>query len=59
MKKQKTIFQMKEQDTTLEKTSMNQISFTLIGFKVAVIKLVTELGRRINEHSDRTKTLKL
>ena len=54
MKKQRNTFQMREQDKTLEE-NLNERELSNLPekeFKVIVIKMLTELGRRIDEHSE-------
>ena len=54
MKKQRTMFQMKEQDKTsgkiLNEMQINNLSDKV--FKVMVIKIFTEFGRTMDKHSE-------
>ena len=48
------MYQMKEEDKTTEK-QLNEMEISNLpdkGFKVMVIKKVTKLGRRMNEHNE-------
>ena len=54
MKKQRKIFQIQEQDKTLE-TNCNGMEISKLPdkkFKVIVIEMLTKLRRRMNEHSE-------
>lgn len=54
MKKRKNMFQMKEQDKAGGRGSLNQTEISKLynkGFKVMLINVLTELGRRLDEHS--------
>lgn len=58
MRQQTSIFQMKEQDKTrkeLSEVEMGNLPST--GFKVTSIKTFRELGRRLNEHSEKLEVL--
>ena len=53
MRSQRNRFQMKEQDKTPEE-ELNGVEVSNLPdkeFKVMVIKMLTELGRRMDEHS--------
>ena len=53
MKRQKNMFQMKKQDKTPEKLSKMKISNRLDKeLKVMIIKMLTKLGRRMDEHNE-------
>ena len=53
MRRQKNMLQVKEQEKSSEKelnTEMNTLSDK--EYKLMIIKMLTELRRRINEHND-------
>ena len=58
MRRQKNMFQMKEQDKTPEKNPTETETNNLPDkeFKAIVIKMLTELGKRIDEHSENFNT---
>ena len=62
MQRQRNMFQMKEQDKTSEK-ELNKMEISNVSdkeFKVTIIKVLNELRRRIDEHSENlTKSLKI
>ena len=54
MRRQINQFQMIKQDKTPEELSEIEISKpTYQGFKVMIIKMINELGRRINEYTEK------
>ena len=54
MRRQINQFQMIKQDKTPEELSEIEISNpTYQGFKVMIIKMLNELGRRINEYTEK------
>ena len=58
MRQQTSIFQMKEQDKTpteLSEVEMGNLPST--GFKVTSVKTFRELGRRLNEQSEKLEVL--
>ena len=54
MRRQRNIFQMKEQDITSEK-ELKEVEISNLSNKglkvIIIIKMLTELGRRMDEHS--------
>ena len=58
MRQQKSIFQMKEQNKTLKELSEVEMgNLPSIGFKVTSVKTFRELGRRLNEQSEKLEVL--
>ena len=59
MKRQRKMFQTKEQDKSSEKDpkKMEISNLPYKGFKVMVIKVLTDLRRRMDEHSDNFKDI--
>ena len=51
MRRQRSIFQMKEQDKTPEQLSDMEISSYLRGFRVIIMKMFQELGKRMDAQS--------
>ena len=54
MRRQRNMFQIKEQDKSSGK-ELNKIEINSLPdkeYKLMVIRMLTELGRRINEHSE-------
>ena len=60
MRKQRNMFQMKEQDKTSEKGHSDKKISNLPGkeFKVMVIRMVTELGIKMDVHNEKFKDRK-
>ena len=58
MRQQKNIFQMKEQNKTLKELSEVEMgNLPSTGFKVTSVKTFRELGRRLNEQSEKLEVL--
>ena len=58
MRQQTSIFQMKEQDKTPKELSEVEMgNLPSIGFKVTSVKTFRELGRRLNEQSEKLEVL--
>lgn len=58
MRTQKNIFQMKEQDKTSGGKTLNETEISNLPdnrFKVTLIRMLTVLGRRMEEHSEAFK----
>ena len=61
MKKQENVFQIKEQDKPPE-TELSKIEISNLPdkeFKAMIIKMLNELGRRMNEHCEKLNREKI